>query len=92
MSKNAFAAKLVKAKAALTAQERRELIGKTFETTYKLAVIANNRAFGIGKERAKRFRDALNELFTEYDQRMKETDEDYADGKVDEEYSAVIGE
>lgn len=92
MSKNAYAAKLMKAKAALSAQERRELIGRTFETTYKLAVIANNRAFGKGRESAKLFRDTLNDLFTEYDQLMKEVDTDYADGKVDEAYRAIVGE
>lgn len=92
MNKNTFAVKLMKAKVALSENARKELIGRTFETTYKLAVIANNRAFGKGRESAKLFRDTLNDLFTEYDQLMKEVDTDYADGKVDEAYRAIVGE
>lgn len=91
MRKNSYAAKLVAAKARLSDNERRELIGKTFETTYKMAVIAMNRAFGIGSSRASVFRDTMNNLFNEYDKLIDEVDENYADGKIDEAYQSIVG-
>lgn len=92
MRKNNFAAQLVAERARLSATERRELIGKVFETTYKLSVIALNVAFGIGSNRVKTYRDTLNSLFTEYRKLMDEVDEDYADGKTDEQYHAIVKE
>ena len=91
MKRNNYAAKLVAVKARLSDAERKELIGKTFETTYKLSVIALNRAFGIGNTRAKVFENILNELFTEYGKLIDEVDEYYADGKIDEAYQSIVG-
>lgn len=92
MSKNSYAKTLMAQRSVLKEAERKELISRTFETTYKLSVIANNIAFGKGSNQAKLFRSTLNELFTEYGKMLDEVDADYADGKVDERYRAIIGE
>lgn len=91
MRKNSYATKLMIQKAVLTQQQRKVIIDKTFETTYKMAVVALNRAFGIGATRIKLFNEIMDELFTEYEKLMDEVDVDYADGKLDEQYNAVIG-
>lgn len=92
MHKNAYAAKLMAAKAAMTQQERAALVNRTLTTVYQASAVALNEVYGFGPERISRFRDAMEAVVIEYGGLMDAVDADYADDKLAERYEAIMGE
>lgn len=89
--KNAYAAKLQAQRAHLRNEERAELIHRLLTTIYQSAAVTLNEEFGFGPERIVRFRDGLNRVIVEYGALMDGTDVDYADGKLEQRYKAIMG-
>lgn len=92
MSRNAFAGKLISAKAALTQQQKAALIHRVLTTVYQASAIALNEQFGFGAERIARFRNGMEAVIQEYGVLLDDTDADYADGKLDQRYEAIMGD
>lgn len=92
MSKNAFAGKLIAAKAALSQQQKATLIHRVLTTVYQASAIALNEQFGFGAERIARFRDGMEAVIQEYGVLLDDTDADYADGKLAQRYEAIMGD
>lgn len=91
MSRNAFAGKLIAAKAALTQQQKAILIHRVLTTVYQASAVALNEQFGFGADRIARYRDALEKTIIEYGALMDSADAEYADGKLEERYQQIIG-
>ena len=89
--KNAYAAKLAAKRQHLRAEERSELVHRLMTTIYQSAAIALNEEFGFGTDRITRFRDAMERIIIEYGALMDGTDVDYADGKLEQRYKAIMG-
>ena len=77
MRRNAYAAKMMAAKGAVT--------------IYQASAIALNDQFGFGRERISRFRDAMEAVINEYGVLMDGADADYADGKLANRYESIMG-
>lgn len=90
--KNAYAAKVQAQRQHLKAEERAELVHRLMTTIYQSAAIALNEEFGFGTDRITRFRDAMERIIIEYGVLMDETDIDYADGKLEQRYKAIMGD
>ena len=91
MPKNAFAAKMMAAKAALSMQERQALIHRVLTTVYQASAVALHEEFGFGPGRIERFKDAMEAVILEYGDLLSGTDADYADGKLEEQYNKIVG-
>lgn len=92
MSRNAFAGKLIAAKADLSQQQKAALIHRVLTTVYQASAIALNEQFGFGAERIARFRDGMEAVIQEYGVLLDDTDADYADGKLAQRYEAIMGD
>lgn len=90
--KNQYAAKLMAYKAALTMDEKKQLVRRNLTTIYQGAAIALNREFGFGAERIARFRDALDKTLCEYGVEQDNNDTEYADATLEEAYLRIMGE
>ena len=88
---NAYAAQLMAAKAAMTQEAKRALVGRCITTIFQASAIALNDEFGFGAERIERFREKLNRTIEEYGTFLDDTDVDYADGKLEEAYLRIVG-
>lgn len=91
MRRNAYAAKLMAAKAAASQAERAAIINRALTTVYQASAVALHEKFGFGAERISRFRDCMESVIMEYGGLMDETDADYADGKLAQRYEAIMG-
>lgn len=91
MPRNAYAAKLLAAKEAITKEERSRIIHRTINTLYQASAVVLNEQFGFGKERVERFRDALNDTVEEYGTLIDGADVDYADDKLLQRYQQIMG-
>ena len=80
MRRNAYAAKMMAAKGAVTQRQKSVLVNRCITTIYQASAIALNDQFGFGRERISRFRDA-----------MDGADADYADGKLANRYESIMG-
>ena len=89
--KNAYAAKIRVARAALRAAERREVIDRTVAIMFKVSVVALNSAFQFGGVRAERFRNTLENVLLEYGALQDSADVEYADSKLDSAYKQIMG-
>ena len=89
--KNAYAAKIQVARAALRAAERREIIDRTVDIMLKVGIVALNSAFQFGGIRAERYRAAMENVLLEYGALQDSADVEYADGKLDLEYRRIMG-
>ena len=89
--KNVYAAKLQAQRAHLRNEERAELIHRLLTTIYQSAAVELNEDFGFGSKKIARFRDGLNRVIEEYGVLMNEVDADYADGKLEQRYKAIMG-
>lgn len=89
--RNAFAAKMMAAKAALSMQERQALIHRVLTTVYQASAVALHEEFGFGPERITRFRETMEAVIMEYGDLLSGTDADYADGKLEEQYNKIVG-
>lgn len=91
MSRNAYAAKLVAAKAAVNEAERHAIVHKCLTTIYEASAIALNEQFGFGPERINRFKEAMEDTVREYGSFVKMTDVDYADGALERRFNQIMG-
>lgn len=91
MRRNAYAAKLMAAKAAASHAERAALINRVLTTVYQASAVALHEVYGFGPERIARFRDCMEAVIMEYGGLMDEADVDYADGKLAQRYEAIMG-
>lgn len=89
--KNAYAAKLKAQRARLRNEERSELIHRILTTVYQASAVALNEEFGFGADRIKKFRDALDATICEYGVMLDEVDTDYADGKLEQRFTQIMG-
>lgn len=89
--RNAYAAKLMAAKGAVTANQRAELVHRCLTTVYQASTVALHEEFGFGPERIKRFKEAMEAVILEYGDLMNDVDADYADGKLEERYKQIMG-
>lgn len=87
----AFATKLTLAKSVMKREERRTIVYRCIDTLSESAVIALNREFGFGKERAIRFLEELQRVVEEYGVLADGADVDYADDKLKEAYNRIMG-
>lgn len=92
MRKNAYAAKLMAAKAAMGRQERGALVNRTLTTVYQASAVALNEVYGFGPECIARFRGAMEAVVLEYGGLMDAVDTEYADDKLAERYEAIMGD
>lgn len=90
MAKNAYAAKLMAAKAAMSLAERKELINRCITTIYQASAVALNEKFGFGASRIEKFRDELNTTINEYGALMDGADVEYADAKLEQRYNQIM--
>lgn len=72
-------------------QKKSELIRRLLTTIYQSAAVTLNEEFGFGADRIVRFRDGLNRTIEEYGVLLNEVDADYADGKLEQRYKAIMG-
>ena len=89
--RNAYAAKLMAAKGAVTAHQRAALVHRCLTTVYQASAVALHEVYGFGPDRIERFRDAMEAVILEYGDLMDNVDADYADGKLDERYRKIMG-
>ena len=90
MAKNAYAAKLMATKAAMSLAERRALIDRCITTIYQASAVALNEKFGFGAERIERFRNELEATIEEYGALMNGADVEYADAKLEHRYNQIM--
>lgn len=90
--KNAYAAKMMAAKAVMSVSERKALIDRCITTIYQASAVALNEKFGFGAERIGRFRDELNDTILEYGALMDGADVEYADSKLEQRYRQIMKE
>lgn len=91
MRRNAYAAKMMAAKGAVTQRQKSVLVNRCITTIYQASAIALNDQFGFGRERISRFRDAMEAVINEYGVLMDGADADYADGKLANRYESIMG-
>ena len=89
--RNAYAAKLMAAKGAVTAHQRAALVHRCLTTVYQASAVALHEVYGFGPDRIERFRDAMEAVILEYGDLMDNVDADYADGKLEERYKQIMG-
>ena len=89
--RNAYAAKLMAAKGAVTAHQRAALVHRCLTTVYQASAVALHEVYGFGPDRIERFRDAMEAVILEYGDLMDNVDADYADGKLEERYRKIMG-
>ena len=89
--RNAYAAKLLAAQAAMAQRERRELIHRVLTTVYQASAVALHETFGFGPDRLARFRAGMEAVILEYGDLLNEVDADYADGKLEQRCRAIMG-
>ena len=87
----AFATKLALAKSVMKREERRAVVYRCIDTLSQSAVIALNREYGFGQERAIRFLEELQRVVEEYGVLADGADVDYADDKLKEAYNRIMG-
>ena len=92
MGKNAYAAKMMAAKAAMSQDQKKALIHRCLTTIYQASAVALNNEFGFGPDRITRFREAMENVINEYGVEMQETDAEFADGKLEEAYLRIMGQ
>ena len=90
--RNAYAAKLMAAKGAVTTQQRAALVHRCLTTVYQASAVALHEVYGFGPERIERFKEAMEAVILEYGDLMDDVDADYADGKLDERYKQIMGD
>ena len=90
--RNAYAAKLMAAKGAVTAHQRAALVHRCLTTVYQASAVALHKVYGFGPERIERFKAALETVILEYGDLINDVDADYADGKLDERYKQIMGD
>ena len=91
VARNAYAAKLMAAKAAVKEEERKAIVRRCITTVYQASVITLNEQFGFGPERAEKFRRGMEEIVNEYGAFMEQADVDYADDALERRYNQVMG-
>lgn len=74
MRRNAYAAKLMAAKAAASHAERAALINRVLTTVYQASAVALHEVYGFGPERISRFRDGMEAVIMEYGGLMDEAE------------------
>ena len=89
--RNAYAAKLMAVKGAVTAHQRAALVHRCLTTAYQASAVALHEVYGFGPDRIERFRDAMEAVILEYGDLMDNVDADYADGKLEERYRKIMG-
>lgn len=89
--RNAYAAKLMAAKGAVTAHQRAALVHRCLTTVYQASAVALHEVYGFGPDRIERFRDAMEAVILEYGDLMDNVDTDYADWKLEERYKQIMG-
>lgn len=87
--KNAYARKLIAAQAAAVMAQRDLIISKTVEIMMRISAVAMNRVLGVGPDRLVKVQESMKQLFDEYAE-MQKTDQDYADGKLEETYNSIF--
>ncbi len=92
MAKNAYAAKLMAAKGAVSRAERAAIINRCITTVFQASAVALNEQFGFGAERIARFREEMERTINEYGALMDGADAAYADGKLEQRYLRIMGE
>lgn len=92
MPKNAYAAKLMAAKGAVSRAERAAIVNRCITTIFQASAVALNEQFGFGPERIARFREGMERTINEYGALLDAADADYADGKLEQRYLHIMGE
>lgn len=88
--RNAYAAKLMAAKGAVTAHQRAELVHRCLTTVYQASAVALHEVYGFGPDRIERFKEAMEAVILEYGDLLNSVDADYADGKLNERYRKIM--
>ena len=91
MRRNAYAAKLMAAKGAVSAHQKKELVHRCLTTVYQASAVALHEVYGFGPDRIDRFRDAMEAVILEYGDLLDSVDADYADEKLERRYKAIMG-
>ena len=88
--KNAYAAKLMAAKAAMSQDEKRALIRRILTTIRQAEAVALNDEFGFGAKRFERFCRRMEAVFDQYGDFLDDIDADFADGKLEAAYKRIV--
>lgn len=88
--KNAYAVKLMAAKAKMSDAERLALIHRVGQTCLNAMTVALNEQFGFGPDRLKKLNDGFDVVMAQYGICL-DTDADYADGELESAVKKIMG-
>ena len=92
MAKNAYAKKITAASKQAVEAYRLAVIRRCIDTMWMSMCVTLNRKDGWGDVRLKRLRADFEETMQEYGVMQDSVDTDYADGKLEEVYKAIMKE